>query len=78
MCGRGEMGGEGSERITEGMDMIKEHYLCVWECHNETLNSVRLIHTNKMMQNADVEERGLGNVESSLISVFHSKPFRRG
>lgn len=60
------------------MGMIKEHYLCVWKCHNETLYSAQLTHTIKMMQNADIEERGLGNVESYLISVFHSKAFRRG
>lgn len=64
------------------MDMIKEQYMWVWKCHNETIYSAQLIHTKKkMMQNADIEERGLGNVESYLISVFHSKAefaFRKG
>jgi hypothetical protein len=40
--------GEGrGNRIIEGVDMIRVHYICIWKCHNEAPYFVQLIHTNK-------------------------------
>lgn len=37
----------GVKRMEDGMNIAKVHYICAHKCHNEHLDLVYLIHTNK-------------------------------
>jgi hypothetical protein len=45
-CGRGKKEGEGRIRQSNGINMIKVLYMCVWKYHNESPYTVQLIYTN--------------------------------